>query len=130
MRVRRQSGLHPDLDRFEGTEENVGNELGGCGGAEVDDGLGRIREHLLAVLVFEQFVGAVLASALEAVADESGRPAEEDAAEALRAEDGGPGLQVGLVDLGVDLAAAFYEIERCDGGVGWAAGWDGVVSNG
>jgi hypothetical protein len=62
--------LHADLDRFEGAEEDVGDELGGGGGAEVDDCLGGVGEELLAVVVFEDFVGAVFACALEGVADE------------------------------------------------------------
>ena len=48
----------------------VGDELGGGGGAEVDDCLGGVGEELLAVVVFEDFVGAVFACALEGVADE------------------------------------------------------------
>lgn len=68
--VGREGGLHADFDRFEGAEEDVGDELGGGGGAEVDDCLGGVGEELLAVVVFEDFVGAVFACALEGVADE------------------------------------------------------------
>ena len=68
--IRREGGLHAHLDRFEGTQEDVGDELGGGGGAEVDDCLGGVGEELLAVVVFEDFVGAVFACALEGVADE------------------------------------------------------------
>jgi hypothetical protein len=62
--------LHADFDCFEGAEEDVGDEFCGGGGAEVDDCLGRVGEELLAVVVFETFVGAVFACALEGVADE------------------------------------------------------------
>lgn len=68
--VGREGGLHADFDRFEGAQEDVGDELGGGGGAEVDDCLGGVGEELLAVVVFEDFVGAVFACALEGVADE------------------------------------------------------------
>jgi hypothetical protein len=34
-------------------------------------------------------------------------------------------LEVGFVDFGVDLAAAFDEVEGGDGGVGGTAGWRG-----
>jgi hypothetical protein len=62
--------LHADFDGFEGAQEDVGDELGGGGGAEVDDCLGGVGEELLAVVVFEDFVGAVFTCALEGVADE------------------------------------------------------------
>jgi hypothetical protein len=75
--VGRQGGLHADLDGFEGTEEDVGDEFGGRGGAEIDDCLGSIGEELLAVVVLEDFVGAVFACALERVADE-GRGLEKE----------------------------------------------------
>lgn len=65
-----QGGLHAHLDGFEGAEEDVGDELGGCRGAEIDDCLGRVGEEFLAVVVFEDFVGAVFACALEGVSDE------------------------------------------------------------
>jgi len=62
--------LHADFDRFEGAQEDVGDEFGGGGGAEVNDCLGGVGEELLAVVVFEDFVGAVFTCALEGVADE------------------------------------------------------------
>jgi hypothetical protein len=142
--VRRESGLHADFDRFEGTQEDVGDEFCGRGGAEVDDCLGGVGEEFLAVVVFEDFVGAVFSCALEGVAGEGwglwkevlvlgvlrvvvgevvrSYPAEEDTAKALFCEDAAPCLQVGLVDARVDLTAAFDEIERGDCGVSWAAG--------
>jgi hypothetical protein len=57
--------LHADFDCFEGTQEDVGDEFGGCRGAEVDDCLRGVGEELLAVVVLEDFVGAVFACALE-----------------------------------------------------------------
>jgi hypothetical protein len=142
--------LHADFDRFEGTQEDVGDEFCGCRSAEVDDCLGGVGEEFLAVVVFEDFVGAVFSCALEGVAGEGwglwkevlvlgvlrvvvgevvrSYPAEEDTAKALFCEDAAPCLQVGLVDARVDLTAAFDEIERGDCGVSWAAGWGGGVS--
>ena len=104
--------MHADFDCFEGTEEDVGEEFGGGRGAKVDDCLVGIGEESLAVEVFEDFVEPVLAGALEGVANESGGPAEEDAAETFFGEDGTPSGYVGFVDIGVDLAAAFYLNER------------------
>jgi hypothetical protein len=57
--------LHADFDCFKGTQEDVGDEFGGCRGAEVDDCLRGVGEELLAVVVLEDFVGAVFACALE-----------------------------------------------------------------
>lgn len=68
--VGREGGLHADFDGFEGAEEDVGDEFCGGGGAEVDDCLGGVGEELLAVVVFEDFVGAVFTCALKGVADE------------------------------------------------------------
>jgi hypothetical protein len=70
--VWRQGGLHADFDGFEGTQEDVGDEFGGGRGAEVNNRLRGVGEELLAIVVFEDFVGAVLACALERVADEGG----------------------------------------------------------
>lgn len=75
--VRREGRLHADLDGLEGAEEDVGDELGAGGRAEKDYGLVGVGEELFAVLVFEDFVEAVFACALEAVAYEGGGPAED-----------------------------------------------------
>lgn len=107
-RVRRQRCLHPHLYRLEWAEGDVGEEFRGGGCAEVDEGLACIGEELFAVVVFEDFVEAIFAGALEGVADEGGGPAEEDAAETFFGEDAAPGREIGGVDVRVDLAAAFY----------------------
>lgn len=121
VRVGRDGGLHADLDSLEGAEEDVGDELGGCGRAEVHHCLVGVGEQLLAVVVLEDFVRAVFARALERVAYEGRTEAEEDPFHALFGEDGAPGLYVRFVEVGVDLATAFYEIERSDGRVGGTA---------
>ena len=108
----RQCGLHAHFDGFEGAQRHVGEELGRGAGGEVDDGFVGVGEQPLAVIVFEGFVEAVFAAALEAVADEGGAGAEEDAFEAVGAGDGAPGGEVGAVDFGVDLAPAFDLGER------------------
>ena len=112
MRKRRQGRLHPHLDGLEGAQGDIGQELGRGGSTEVDDSLGGVGEEPLAIEVLEDLVKTVLAGALEGVADEGGGPAEEDAAHALFGEDAAPGLDVGGVDLGVDLAAAFYLLSK------------------
>ena len=68
--------------------------------------------------MLEVLVETVFTGALEGVAQEGGGPAEEDSAETFLGEDGAPCLEVGGVDFRVDLPATFYEIERCDGGMG------------
>lgn len=113
-RVGRQGSLHADLDSLEGAEGHVGEELGGGARAEEDERAVRVREELLAVEVLEVLVEAVFAGSLEGVAHEGGGPAEEDAAEAFFGEDGAPCGEVGGVDFGVDLAAAFDEVEGGD----------------
>ena len=103
-----QRCLHTHFDRFEWAEGQVGEEFctGGC--AEVDDRFVGVGEEPVAVEVLEDLVEAVFAGALEGVADEGWGPAEEDASEAFFGGDGAPGLEVGGVDFGVDLAAAFH----------------------
>ena len=112
-RIRRQGRLHADLDRLKGTQRHIGEEFCRGGRAQVYNGLGSVGEQLVAVQVLEDFVEAVLAGSLKGVADEGGGPAEEDAAEAFLAVDGPPGRDVGAVNVGVDLAAAFDEIQGC-----------------
>lgn len=112
-RIRRQGCLHADLDRLKRTQRHIGEELCRGGRAEVHNGLGSVGKQLVAIEVLEDFVEAVLAGSLEGVADEGGGPAEEDAAEAFFAVDGSPGRDVGAVNVGVDLATTFDEIEGC-----------------
>lgn len=71
--------------------------------------------------MLEDLVEAVFSESLEGVADEGGRPAEEDAAEAFGFEDRGPAGQVGLVDARGDLSAGFDEVEGGYEGVGRTA---------
>lgn len=104
--------MHAHFYCFEGAEEHIGEEFGGGGGAEVDDCFVGIGKEPLAVEVFEDFVETVFAGALEGVADEGGRPAEEDTAKTFFGEDGTPGGDVGFINIGVDLAATFYLNER------------------
>lgn len=124
VRVWWERRLHAHLDRFEGAEEDVGDEFGGSAGAEVDDGLGGVGEEFLAVVVLEDFVGTVLSGALEGVADEGRGPAEADTTHAVGTHDPAPCLEVAGVHLGVDLSSAFHEVERRDGCVGRATGDD------
>jgi len=125
---RRQRGLHADLDGLERTKEDIGDELSSRRSSQVHDGLVHSREQLLAVVVLEDLVRAVLARTLERVSDEGWRPTEENTANTLGARDLGPGLDVGAVDLGVDLTTAFYEIQRGDGCVSWTASNDTTKS--
>lgn len=119
IRERRKGGLHADLDGFHRAQGHIGEELGRGTGAQEDEGAVGLREHLVAVQVLEVFIQTVLAGALERVPQEGGRPAEEDAAEALLGEDRAPCGDVGGVDLRVDLSAALDQVERCYSGVSW-----------
>ena len=58
--------------------------------------------------MLEDLVETVLAGALEGVADQGWRPAEENAPEAFFGVDCAPGLDVGAVEFGVNLATAFH----------------------
>ena len=108
MCKRRQRGLHPHLYCLEGTEGHISEELSRCGSAEVDNGFRCVGKEFVAVQVLEYFVETVLSGALEGVADEGGRPAEENSSQAFFAVDTAPRLNVGGVDFGIDLAAAFH----------------------
>jgi hypothetical protein len=141
--VGRDGGLHADLDGFEWAEEDVGDEFGGRGGSEVDDGLWCVGEELLAVVVsvearselpqinishagdwysLEHLIRSVLSSTLESISHESWTPSCEDPTQTLSLVDLRPRLEVGGIELAIDLSAAFDEIERCDGCVGGTAG--------
>lgn len=115
-----QGGLHTDFDSLQRAQSHIREEFGAGAGAEVDECAVRVGEELFAVPVLEHFVETVFTSSLEGVANKCGRPAEEDAADTFFCEDGAPGGDVGFVDVGVDLAAAFDEVEGCDGCVSWA----------
>lgn len=114
-RERRDGRLHPHFDRLKRTQGEIGEEFCGSGRGEVDDRFVGVREHLVPVGVLEHFVESIFPGALGAVADEGWRPAEEDTAEAFGSVDGAPGAEVGGVDLGIDLAAAFDQVEGGDG---------------
>ena len=62
--------------------------------------------------MLEDFVEAILAGALERIADEGWGPAEEDPTDAFFGVDGAPSLNVGAIELGVNLTAAFDLWER------------------
>lgn len=127
-RVRWDVSLHADLERLEGTEEDVGDELGSSGSTKVDKSLVGVWKQLLAVVVLEDFVCAVLAGALERVTNKGGSPSGEDASDSFFGSDLAPGLHVGFVEFVIDLTSTFYKIERGDCGVSRSTGWSGLVS--
>ena len=118
--------MHAHLDRLHRAESDVGEELGRGTCTQEDDCAVRVGEELVAVEVLEVLVEAVFPGALERVANEGRGPAEEDPAKTFFGNDGAPGGEVGGVDLGVDLAATFDEIERGDGCVSRAWGGKGL----
>lgn len=118
--------LHPHLDGFERAETDIGNEFSRCGGGQVEDGLvlGSILfASQLAVEMLEVFVESVLSSTLHGVADESWADTGEDTAEALSLCNRRPRLEVALVELCIDLATAFDQIEGSHSSVGGTLHW-------
>ena len=114
----RNGRLDADLDGLEGAEGDVGNELGRGAGRQVEQRLvpvGGVRACQVRVELLEELVTAVLEGALGRVAEEGRAPAREDAAEALGAANLAPRLEVALVQVGVDLAAALDQVKRRHG---------------
>jgi hypothetical protein len=114
---RRHRGLHTDLDRFEGAKTNIGNELGGGRSGQVKSRLvllGSFFAGQLTVEVLEVFVEAVFARSLHRVPKEGRAEASEDTAEPFSPCNDSPGLEIALVELGIDLATAFDKIEGSD----------------
>lgn len=124
VRIRRQRRLHSHLDRLEGTQQDIREELRRCRRGEIHERPVHVGEEVVAILVLEHLVEAVFTHPLKAVAHECWGPAEEDAPNTLFAVDRLPGAEVAGVELRVDLSSGLDEIERDDGGVGWAAGDD------
>lgn len=63
---------------------------------------------------------------MEGVADEGWGPASEYSTETFLLEDCSPGLDVGFVEVGIDLTAAFDEVEGGNCCVSWSASWKEV----
>lgn len=112
--------MHPDLDCLKGTETNVGQELGRGGGSQVETGLpsfGVFLSHKARIEVLEKLIASILHRTLNGVAEESWAPASENSSDALSPAYLSPGLEIALVEIRVDLAPAFDEIERSDRGM-------------
>lgn len=63
----RNGGLHPDFDRFERAEKDVGNQFGRSAGSQIQRRLisvGSIFSGEIRVKVFEVFVASILEGAL------------------------------------------------------------------
>ena len=104
------SSLHADLDSFEGTESNIGDEFSRSTSCQVDRRLvliGVFSPDEVRVEFLEEFVSSVFEGSLCAVAEESWRPSSVDSAESFGAANLAPGLEVASVHLGVNLATAF-----------------------
>ena len=70
--------------------------------------------------MLEIFIKAVLAGALDRVANECWTPTSEDAANALGAANLSPSLKVAFVEFRIDLTTTFDQVERCNGCVSGA----------
>jgi hypothetical protein len=116
--------LHPDLDGFEGTEENVCDELCTGAGGQVDKGAVHRWREVVAIFVLENFVEAIFAQTLERVSHKRWAPAKKHSPQALLGKDRPPGREVTGVELRVDLPPGLYKIQWHDGGVGWTASYD------
>ena len=123
FRVRRYRRLHAHLDSFPRAEGHVGKELGAGRRTQVHERSVHVREQLVAVPVFEHLVEPIFARALEAVADEGGRPPEEYTAQPVSPIYFCPALDIRLVNVRVYLASGFDHIERSHESVGWSACW-------
>ena len=113
----RDSGLHADLDSFEWTKANIGDEFGRGRGSKVEQGL--VLSSILftndaGVGMLEVLVEAVLACTLNRIPDEGWTPTSEDTADAFSTTNLAPGLEVALVQVGIDLSSAFDKIKGCD----------------
>ena len=108
MRKRGQSCLHAHLDCLKRAKGEIGEKLGGGRCSEIDEGFVGIGEHVVAVDMLKDLVEAILTGALEGVADKRWGPAEEHPTDAFCGVDGAPGLDIGAVEFGINLTAAFY----------------------
>jgi hypothetical protein len=132
--IRRNGSLHAHLDRFEWAESDVGNQFGGSTGGQIKRGFpfgGILLSDEITVELLKVLVSTILECSLglfafindflenivigwlsHTVAEESGTPTGEHTTEALGSTDRGEGLHVTLVELRINLAAAFDEIKR------------------
>ena len=124
LSVRGDGGLHAHLDGLERAQKHVGDKLGAGAGTEVYQGAVAVGKHVVTVLVLEDLVEAVFAHALERIPHKRGRPAEEDAADALFGIDGAPALEIRLVDARYHLTSGLDQIEWGDEGVRRTASHD------
>ena len=117
---RRDCGLHTDFDSFEGTETNVGDEFCRSRTCKVDCGLVLLRIFFagqLRVEVFEVLVEPVFGGSLHRVPEEGWGPTCEDPTNTFSAANQTPGLDVALVQVGIDLSTTFDQIERSNRGM-------------
>jgi hypothetical protein len=128
MCERRQGSLHPNLNRLKRAECNIRKELCTRTSSQIYDCLVRIWEYPFAIRVFEDLVESIFSTTLQTIPNERWCPAEEDTSDTFSTVDGTPGSDSGFVPRGIDLSTAFYKIERGDGGVGWTAGWEKIIS--
>lgn len=114
LRERRHGRLHAHLDGLERAQPDVREELRARGAREVDPRLvlrRALRARQVAVVLLEELVAAVLQRALDAVAEEGRRAARVDPAVPVGRDDLAPPVHVAFVELAVDLAPAFDEVE-------------------
>jgi len=84
------------------------------------EGAVRVGKQVVPVQVFEIFIEAIFAGTLEGVSNECRGPTEDDTAQALFGINCTPCGDVGFVDVSIDLATTFYQIERGNGRVSWS----------
>ena len=121
LRERRHSSLHPDLHSLERTKSNIGQELCRSRTSQVYSRLilhSILLSSKIGVELLEEFIPAILQSSLNRVSEEGGRTTCVQSAKAFGTHDGTPTFDVAFVEFGIDLSAAFYEVERCYAPVG------------
>ena len=103
IRKGRQSRLHAHLDGLERTQGKICQELRTSTCSQEYHRLVRIRECLLTILVFEDFVESVFTTSLATIPNQGRRPTEEDTPDAFSTIDLRPAIEVRGVELGIDL---------------------------
>lgn len=124
--------MHPHLDGLEGTERDIREKLGRRAGRQVQRRLPLLRllrPYKITVEFLEEFIPTILEGTLgldcvsmqrcvrvseytHRVAKESRAPTGEDPTQALCAVDLGPAFEIALVEVGIDLASTFDQVQR------------------
>lgn len=110
--------LHADLDSFKWAETKIGEKLSGSRGGQEETGLvffGVFFSHKLGIEMLEELISSIFDTTLDGVTSESRTPASKDSSDTLSPPNLSPGLEIALVEIGVDLTSALDKIEGSNG---------------